>query len=338
MCVVTGMQYDLAIRGLPQSLRKKIALLSAPPIGEGDWLFGFDQTLAALVGTLDLRGAKRRPANNVALVGAFPHRMEMDEISNIAELVELLEDMGLNVVSVWPSGAPWEQLERVSQASAIISLPYGRVTARLLAERLGAELIETELPFGLSATRRWISGIGRVLGKRLRSERVVSERLKSVVPNLKWAVQSFMTGRRIVCAGDPHILPGLVEMLSEFGCVVPLAVVVAESRAGRQPVPLAAAETMYEPGTMTLKGKLRSMQAESKIDILIANSEICALADSSTPILEFGFPSYYSHALARVPYLGFAGAAAWVERVVRVAAQTRLTSLRRERGQPFRTY
>ncbi|MFI5348099.1 MAG: nitrogenase component 1 [Elusimicrobiota bacterium] len=337
MCVVTGTQYDLAVRSLPRSINKRIALLPAPAIGGGDWLLGFDQTLAALVATLELRKSKRRRTGTVALIGAFPHRMEMDEIANIAELVQLLEDIGLEVAAVWPSGAPWEQLARVASASAVISLPYGRAAGRLLAENLGAELIETELPFGLSATRRWLTHIGRSFGKLALARRVADARLRRTVPNLQWAVQSFLTGRRIACAGDSHILPGLLEMLSEFGCSVPLAVAVAESRAGELSAPLAAAETLYEPGMLTLKEKLRSLRAESKLDVLIANSEICALADSAVPVLEFGFPSYYSHALARVPYLGFSGAAAWVERLVRVSAQTQLTSLRNERGRPFRT-
>lgn len=328
LAALPGTDYERLVRSLPSHARARTAWLRPLSLSR-DWLAGFDGALEALARTVRPARTSGRPSRRVAVVGMFPHRLEADERANRDEVCRLLGALGLEVAAVWPSGRPFRELEKVREAAVIISLPYARGAARALAAASGARLVETGVPFGLAASRRWLLKVGDALGRRKAAERTAAAELKAVVPDLQWAVQGWLTGKRIVYAGEPHLWEGLRELLSECGAHVPLAVLLSSARTAGYSRPPAGTEVLYEPAERTLEFRLRGLAERGEVDLLIANSEFCSLADPRLNVLELGYPSDFSHSLHPTPYLGFRGAAAFLERAVRVFSQAKLLSIRR---------
>jgi hypothetical protein len=153
-CTTTGTDYDRLARLKAKGSAKPVLHLSAPSLAS-DWLEGYEAALAALARSVDLSGA-RPAANGVAIVGYLLDRNERDHAANLAELRRLLGVVGLDVVSIWLDGSSYADLSRIKNARTILSLPYGREAARILARRLRAKLVELDLPFGAGATEEWL--------------------------------------------------------------------------------------------------------------------------------------------------------------------------------------
>ena len=279
-CAIVGTDYERIARETAPSLGKPLFTLPTRSIGV-DWLGGYEAVLQALAAGMDLRGARPR-AENVAVVGYFMDRNEGEHRGNVAELSRLLRGIGAEPVSIWLSGRPYEHLREVRRASTIVSLPHGRAAARTLARRLGARLVETDVPFGLDGTRRWLEQVADALGRRRRAEAFIADELKEVVPRLEWLVPQAFLGRRFLYAGDPRYAAAFGALAREVG--------VDLRTAG--------------PGAET-----------DGFDLVIADSDFLRRSRPRVPWIEWGYPSYYTHFFVDEPFLGFRGALAFLSRM-----------------------
>jgi nitrogenase molybdenum-iron protein alpha/beta subunit len=305
MCSITGVDYGRTIRLRAKSLTKP-AIDIPPESLVGDWLDGYEQTLNALAKGLALTGGKRRPGT-VAVVGYLMDRNESDHHANLAEIRRMLRGLSLETASVWLSGQDCSELARAEEAEVIVSLPYGRAAARRLAQRTGARLVETELPFGLPKTQRFLRDVASAAGKESEAEAFIDSELSRAVPRLKWIIPQYFLHRRAGFMGDPHLLGGFRDIADDLGLRLEGAIV--RGRAAHGP---AGPGVLHEPPAMS--DEVRKFM-DLPLDLFVTTWCEHEWPRLKFPAMEFGFPSYRHHALSDRPFLGFNGFLAFVERM-----------------------
>jgi nitrogenase molybdenum-iron protein alpha/beta subunit len=304
MVVATGRQYDKLLRDLEGQLCKPVVFVP-PGSLEGDWLLGYSRTLAALANGITLDDGTERHEDRVAVVGYLWDRNEADHRANLAELRRLLDGLGLGLCSCWLSGGTLVELAAVSQAGTIISLPYGREAARILAGRTRARLVECSLPVGLDGTGAFLRTVGDALGRSEQAGALVERELAETVPKLQWILPHSLLNQAVVVMGDPHLAQALAGMAAESGCRVVLKTALGSY-------------TEAGPDPEELREKLEDLRAAGSLDLGITNSMGLALLGALpgiVPFVELGFPSHHTHALHDEPYLGYRGTLKLVERM-----------------------
>lgn len=322
MCALVGTDYERILRESLGDSGKPAFLMPRRSAVSGDWLDGYAAVLEALATGMNLDGAASEP-DAVALIGYLMDRNEGDHLGNLKELERIVRALGLNPVTIWLSGRPYEELRAVRRAGAIVSLPHGRKAGRILAGRLNARLIEAELPFGLEATRRFVETLGREFGREAAARAFVARELDEVAPRLEWTVPHAFLGRRFAFAGDPHYALGFAEQIEDLGGRVVGTIVVGgahhlpepqrralESRAGTafEPVPREVAQPW---------GDISQDGADLVVGCAFAFDQL----DRGRKWLEFGYPSEDTHFLRDEPFLGFQGALAFLSRAANEVAK-----------------
>ena len=229
----------------------------------------------------------------------------------------MLRALGIEPVSIWLSGRPYEHLREIRRAGAIISLPYGRAAAKTLAKRLGVKLVEAELPFGLEASRRFVELLGREFGSEDKARAFIEAELDAVVPRLEWSVPHAFANRRFAFAGDPHYAEGFAEVVEELGGRIVATIVMGRTghlNEERRRLLEARSGTVFEPDRAKLR-RLFGATTRWEVDLLVCNSRSLKYINPRIPWLEFGFPSEYTHFLDNAPFLGFRGALTFLSRM-----------------------
>lgn len=310
MATLTGEDYEAIIRDA-RPVPPKRAFHVAPMSLRANWLAGYEELLLAMARQMDLTPAPQ--PDTVAIIGYLFDRHEGDHLGNLRELRRYLAALGLDLQTVWLSGRPLEDLAAVQRASTIVSLPYARKPARLLAERLAVPLVETCLPFGLRDTQRFLRDVAARFGREERAERLIEEELAEVVPRLEWVVPFIFQNADVGFIGDPNHLPGLHDILRVLGANLGFALLTGDAKQLPPPGAAAFEPTLvrFDPTQKELLTLLPQQRAERGLDLLVTSNVGVKLG--SVPIVEFGFPSYFTHALAPRPFLGFAGCLAFID-------------------------
>lgn len=306
-CTIAGTDYAAVLRS--EAAAKPAREVPSRSLS-ADWLEGYAEALHALASGLDLTGARPRPGN-VAVVGYLMDRNEGDHRGAVAELRRMLAALGLEPGSVWLSGGSYAELERVRDASAIVSLPHGRKAASGLAGRLGVPLIEAALPVGLDGTAAWLRAVASATGRQANAEAFIEAELRRVAPRLEWVVPHLFAGRTAAYVGEPHATTALSRMAEEWGL---------ETRklwlTGRSPLketPSGWPDADWEPRATALRSGFSALERDG-LDLLVANSDALTLLQPRCRSLELGFPSIGRHALRDEPWLGFEGCLALADR------------------------
>lgn len=320
---ITGRQYPILLDGLDPPLNHPVIEV-VPGSLSGDWLDGYANTLAALARdvALDPTPEPAPDGRRVALVGHLLHRLEADATADLDELRRMITGLDLEVVSAWPDGGDMAQLGEARRADTVVSLPYAREAGRVLAERTGATLVEVDLPVGLDASCAFLRRLGEATARATQAEAFIEAELRRVVPRLEWVLAHELLGRRVLTAGDPHLVSGLRSALTELGCTVGLEIVYARSEHGATPPagddPGAPAHHVA-PDIRRLTQDTGDQQLAKGIDLgIVCSLAVDLLQDGARhiPFVEVGYPSYYSHALYPQPVLGFDGTLCLVSRLV----------------------
>lgn len=316
MATLTGIQYDTLLKGLDPPLSKPIMELPGQSLS-ADWLHGYADVLSALALHLPLEQTDTDP-DAVAIVGYFMDRNEEDHQGNIRELERMLAGLELSTASVWLSGRPVEHLQQVARAGTIISLPHGREAARILAGRTGANLVETSIPFGLPATIDWLTAVGQALNRSEQAGRFIDSQLRQLTPKLQWLIPKYLLDMRVIFVGDPHLFEPFTLFMEELGVTVSGLVAIARQE-HLDPLPHSLQTrripAIFEPGPAAFDALCQDTRKTGGLDLTVG-SDFFSAGDSEIPAVQLGFPSYYWHALYDAPYLGFAGAAFFVQRIV----------------------
>lgn len=312
MAAVTGLDYERLVAPARKETSKKVMVLPGKSLAS-DWLGGYEEAQLAYARSVDLDGADPKPGK-VAIVGYLFDRNEGDHTGNLKEVERLLEGLGLSLETVWFSGKTFEELRAVRDVSAIISLPYGRKAAKVLAERLDVQLVETVLPLGFAATEKFLRDVSTALERSDRVEDLIAAELAEAVPMLEWVIPFVFQTSNIGYIGDPHQLPGFAEIVDMVGAKLSFACVNAQRRHLSAPPPRLTEERLiYEPTQRFLVEFIPREAREVGLDLLVAANVGTDLGD--VPIMEFGFPSYFTHFFTPRPFLGFVGTLGLLERM-----------------------
>ena len=296
-------------------------LFSVPPRSlTEDWLQGYAELLASLAQHIPLPSVSRQ-SSKVALVGAFMDRNEGDHRGNAHELRRLVTALGLELVTVWLDGSPLDELARAAEAAWIVSLPHGREAARRLAARTGAALVEAPVPFGLDATDRWLHAIARATGTEPRARDVIRREHRDALERLRWFALRKLVHTRWAFAGDPWMIPGLMDMARLVGASIPWAV----AWTARLPEELTGLGQ-----DLDLRAGLDAMSLDELVathggahDLLIANARVLGYdAAGHRGYVEFGFPSWHHHVISDAPFLGYRGALGFLGRLGNASVDT----------------
>jgi len=327
MATITGLDYDLVARQVASRTGRPVIDVPADGLG-GDWLDGYAAVLKALARGLPLDGADRRPGT-VGVVGYLMDRGEGDHLANLAALRRVVEGLGLSLASVWPSGGTVEALLAIRHADVVLSLPYGREAARIVAGRTGATLVETGLPLGLAATERWIRQVAAAAGVAGRADAVIDLELAGPVRAVEWVVPYHLLHRRLVFVGEPHLGLAVGQFAEELGVAVEHYVVTNRRQHARALLERAgAAHVTCDPKRQALRALLRPLLAGGRCDLLVTNSTGLEPGPSPAATVELGYPSFYTHALDERPFLFGRGAAGLVERFMNELRRAELANAR----------
>lgn len=309
-CALEGRDYAGLAAAVPG--RTPAAAVPARSL-DMDWLEGYDRTLEALAACLPEGKTRGRARNKVAVVGYMMDRNERDHHANLAELGRLLALAGLDLVSVWPSGGGMAELGRVSEASLIISLPYGRRAAKALADKFGAKLVETGLPLGLRGTTAWLAAVRKAAGLgALPAPVAAAERAAAAA--LAPALRGLMH-RKLAFAGDPHLGAAMAAFAAELCMELPLSFYCSAPR----PLPGKAREgaALFAPTAREAAAAAAALPPYRRPELAAATSfAVTGGLLPGLPFIELGFPSYGHHCLADEPFLGYKGAAALAARLL----------------------
>ncbi|MBI5622284.1 MAG: hypothetical protein HY924_00750 [Elusimicrobia bacterium] len=250
----------------------------------GDWLDGYARFCDTLAKDMPLPKSKTKP-RSAALVGYLFDRDEGDHRGNLKELRRMFSALGWSVTSVWLSGAPEADLAGVAGASVIVSLPYARQAAKVLARRLGLPLVEAGLPLGLGGTEAFLSTVGRALGCKAKALAFAQAEARQAVAATQAHVQRIICDRQVVILEqDPVLAKALNDLCVELG-LIPTEAGPPDKDDQSRPE-----RTGIEFGS-SLRGGWEG--AEFRV----------------------GYPNYADHPILDRPFLGFAGFRHLVDRV-----------------------
>ena len=314
-CTIVGTQYDRIIREISPKTAKPVIYIPGRSLEE-DWLDGYSRTLNSLAASVDISRGVPKP-ENVAVVGYLMDRTESDHQANIAEIKRMLKGISLNPVSIWLSNESYGSLQDIKNASVVISFPYAREAARIIAKRIGARVIETVLPFGIAHTQQWLRQIGEALERDSESEAFIEREMEEIVPKLEWIIPHVFLNRRLAWIGDPYIFEGFVSLAEDLGInIVGSFFTAKQSHADKISMKCLIKENrvIFEPRHRKLYAELKKIEKQG-VDLVITSGQCLPMIDSRIAYLEFGYPSYYYHALQYEPYLGFRGCLSFVHRM-----------------------
>jgi nitrogenase molybdenum-iron protein alpha/beta subunit len=330
MASITDPAYDMMITAAAEETgtQKPTILLPTRSVRD-DWLAGYADTLHALAKSLPLAARTRESTGlAVAIVGYLMDRNEEDHGANLRELGRLVEATGAHVVSTWLSGSATDRLAEVGLADVIVSLPYARDAARVLAARTGARLVETGLPMGLGGTSSWLREVGAALGRGPEAEEVIDRELRDAAPKLAWVVPMLLANRAMAFAGDPHLLRGFLSLARELGVRVPFRSIWAaddDSLDDLREDLLDDPAVVVDPREGQSRSRFDQIVAERGVQIVIGNSYALADFAPSIAMYELGFPSFHRHALTDQPFMGYRGCLSLVARLVEAIKMHELT-------------
>lgn len=321
MCLLTGTDYVKVSRDVSVELGKSVVHIPSNSL-RAFFLDGYAEGLKGLAESLDLSGGLK-DKKKVAIVGYFMDRTEDDHYSNLRELKRLVAGVGLELISVWPDGSSVENLRRARDAGWVISLPYAREAARVVAEKTHAKLIELDLPWGIKNSETWVMRLAKAVGDENRAEIFIREEKARISRHIDFLSKNYIQGKKIMIAAEPYALFNLSVLVEELG-----ASVISRVSVGTIPSQIknifvnAAKGPALERPTAGLLRRAYAQARDLGVDCVIANGDVRRMVNGEVSFVEVGYPSYFYHSIQGHPFLGFQGCLDFALRLSEEIAQT----------------
>jgi len=317
-----------AVDELSKQLPCAVLLLESPGWG-GGLHQGYRRMIEAVAGLADWE--RRSEESSVALVGYLFDRFEMDHVANLNEVKRLLAGIGLRTTTTFLGGEGLESLRRISDAATLLALPCAHASCESLEAMSGRRVIPVDLPVGIRGTSRFL----RLAGKAANAdpellEGVVEKETAKVVPLLAHAAGA-LEGMRVAVFLDTPMAAAVTAFFSDLDIEIPLVCLtdgeIADAGAFFETLGRLVPPGAEKPSTV-LEGPSRNealaafhaVAERDPIPVVVGSSiQRMALMHGQTRVVELGYPSAGSHALYPIPWMGYNGAVALAERMVRAA-------------------
>jgi nitrogenase molybdenum-iron protein alpha/beta subunit len=332
MVTIIGTQYDTLVRDAQPTTGAR--LIDCPGRSlQGDWLTGYSDILVALAANVDIGGGVL-DAKKVAVVGHLMDRTEADHVANVKELERICAALGLELVTVWLGNQPYSQLCEIRDAGTILSFPLGRKASRIIANRTGATVLDVDVPFGLARTRRMIEKLAKATGTEALAADFIEKELRTIIPKVEWMIPHAFAGKKVAFSAQADLLGGFLQIAQDLGLeVVHLSSPCSKGHLQEDltdecdPLP----RVVFEPKTQTFSRDIRQF-VQAGVDLVVCNTEMAKTVrlmaeGEKITHLEFGFPSFFDHALSDRPFLGFQGWICFVDRMANALMASRSSTL-----------
>ena len=174
----------------------------------GEYRSGFDLVFRELVKIMDAPSEQSREelSGYVNIVGSKmgPERTEVD--TDVKELVRLTEGIGAKINAVIAGNCSYSELKRASSVAVncTLCLDIGYAIGTAMNERFGTPLNSTILPYGISATEKWLLGAARFLGSEKAAKKFMYKEYKKIKSEYEKA-RSYLEGKTAIVEGHDAI-------------------------------------------------------------------------------------------------------------------------------------
>jgi nitrogenase molybdenum-iron protein alpha/beta subunit len=328
-------QIQQAAKDLPIPVR----YVPAPGFG-GDLYRGYAQMMEAVMGQMDW-SAPPSKAEQVSLLGYLFDRYERDHTGNFTHLQKMLNSLGMSLGPSLFNGSTYEETLRLPESGLIIDLPYTRPRAKAIHRKLkNRSVVTTDLPMGLRGTSRWLRTVAEAAGTWTPERQARIGRMEARTRKRVEVMFDRWRGLRVAVFADPAHGAGLVSLLLEMGIEPVLVGLKGTTMGGKtalmecldrdgNPLP-EGTEILENPSISLIQERLREHLTLGRLDGVFGSAvDINALASLPPDVfrgntqdpygpftVETGFPCKDYHALYPMPFLGYQGVEAWVQRLI----------------------
>ncbi|HOU54384.1 MAG TPA: nitrogenase component 1 [Myxococcota bacterium] len=322
---LSAFDVEQAVRELRNRLPCHVLLVRAPGT-IGSVARGYGRVLAALAETLPIDG--NGDPEEAALVGYVFDRYEMEHPANFAELRRLLRAIGLRMGATWLSGEGMGVLQGIARAGTWLVLPEGRFARAALDRRAGGRKVaDVSLPLGFAGTMAFLREAGQAAGvPPERVEACIERELQRAAPLAAQGARR-LADRRAGVFLPTRLAAAVAVWLAELGIQVPLVGLTDGEDADPEAFQ-AVLDRLEAPGTLrpellvapSRDGGIRALEREMSrggpVHLVVGTSPWAGPLRHKIPVVELGYPSTRQHWIYPVPFLGFNGAVALVQRFV----------------------
>jgi len=163
---------------------------------------------------------KAELSKSVNIVGGKmgPERTEVD--TDVKELVRLIEGMGASVNSVIAGNCTLEELKKAPSVAVncALCLDIGYVIGKEMLSKFGTPLNSTILPYGISATEKWLEGAAKYLGMETEAKALMEREYNNIKIEFEESKKNLVGKTAIVEGHDAVKSLSIAHMLErDFG-------------------------------------------------------------------------------------------------------------------------
>ncbi|OPX43392.1 nitrogenase molybdenum-iron protein alpha chain [Ruminiclostridium hungatei] len=218
---IIGDNIDAIVDGLRSKVSARLMTLHCEGFA-GEYRSGFDLVFKQITKLMDAPTAelKKQLERSVNIVGGKmgPERTEVD--TDVKELVRLLEQMGVGVNSIIAGNCSLEELKRAPSVAVncTLCLDIGYAIGTEMLNEFGTPLNSTILPYGISATEKWIKGASKYLGMENEAEALIQKEYSHIKEEFEEARKKLVDKIAIIEGHDAIKCLSIAHMLErDFG-------------------------------------------------------------------------------------------------------------------------
>jgi len=264
---IIGDNVDAIVDKMRSEVRAKITTIHCEGFA-GEYRSGFDLAFERLVELMDPPTAQSKAelADAVNIVGGRmgPERTEVD--TDVKELVRLIKEIGARINAIIAGYCTLEEIKCAPSVAVNCTrcLDFGYVIGKKMLEKFGTPLNSTILPYGISATEKWLKGAAKHLGMEDKVEALIEKEYNSIKDEFEGA-KRHLEGKTAIVEGHDAIRSlSIAHMLeSDFGMRVVIYNFHPWSTNARRTSIDYILETGMDPEILITKGTLAFGKYES---------------------------------------------------------------------------
>ncbi len=188
----------------------------------GEYRTGFDLVFKEIVNLMEAptEASKKKLAKYVNIVGGKmgPERTEVD--TDVKELIRMLEGMGAKINSVIAGNCSLEQLKKAPSVAVncTLCMDIGYVVGKEMLNVYGTPLNSTILPYGISATEKWLLGAAKYLDMEKETKEFMEKEYNEIKEEFEKAKENLINKVAIIEGHDAVKSLSIAYMLEkDFG-------------------------------------------------------------------------------------------------------------------------